>query len=206
MQDASPKKGYHHGDLRRAIIDAAEAELAERGLDGFSLRRVSARVGVSHTAPAHHFGDIAGLIDALAQRGFRRLLDCMIAREGIAPQTADEQLIASGLGYLEFAQAHPALFRLIFGLPKGLDPNKDVMAAGEAAFMHLARNVAALHGAEPLAHPGAREEVLACWTRVHGFAELMLAGHIALPDEDDVSAREALFRAVFSVQFDKPGA
>ena len=206
MQNASPKKGYHHGDLRRAIIDAAEAELAERGLDGFSLRRVSARVGVSHTAPAHHFGDVAGLIDALAERGFRRLLECMIAREGRAPQTAYEQMIASGLGYLEFAKAHQALFRLIFGLPKGPDPNKDVMAAGEAAFMHLARNVAALHGAEPLAHPGAREEVLACWTRVHGFAELMLAGHIALPDDDDVIAREALFRMVFGVQFDKPGA
>lgn len=206
MQSASPKKGYHHGDLRRAIIDAAEAELAERGLDGFSLRRVSARVGVSHTAPAHHFGDVAGLIDALAERGFRRLLDCMIAREGTAPQTAYEQLIASGLGYLEFAQAHPALFRLIFSLPKGPDPDRDVMAAAEAAFMHLAQNVAALHGAGPLAHPGAREEVLACWTRVHGFAELMLTGHISLPDDDDVIARERLFRAVFDVQFDKPGA
>ena len=201
MQDQSPKKGYHHGDLRRAIIDAAEAELTERGLDGFSLRRVSARVGVSHAAPAHHFGGVSGLIAALAERGFRRLLDCMIAREGMAPPTPQEQLIASGLGYLEFAQAHPALFRLIFGLPKGPEPDADVAAAAEAAFLHLARNVAALHGAEPLAHPGAREEVLACWTRVHGFAELMLAGHIALSGEED---RAALFRAVFAVQFDRP--
>ena len=206
MYSASTKRGYHHGDLRRAIIDAAEAELAERGLDGFSLRRISARVGVSHTAPAHHFRDVAGLIHALAERGFRRLLECMIAREATAPQTAHDQLIASGLGYLEFARAHPALFRLIFGLPKGPDPDKDVRAAGEAAFMHLARNVAALRGAEPLAHPAAHEEVLACWTRVHGFAELMLAGHIVLPDDDDVIAREALFRAVFDVQFDKPGS
>lgn len=205
MPTAKTKKGYHHGDLRRAIIDAGEAELTERGLDGFSLRRVSARVGVSHTAPAHHFGDVSGLIDALAERGFHRLLDFMTARQNIAPHSAYEQLIASGLGYLEFAQAHPALFRLIFSLPKGPNPNKDVMVAAEAAFMHLARNVAALHRAEPLAHPGAYEEVLACWTRAHGFAELMLAGHITLPTTDDPSAREAMFRKVFEAQFDTLG-
>lgn len=201
MQTETEKKGYHHGDLRRAIIDAAETELAERGLAGFSLRRVSARVGVSHTAPSHHFGDVNGLIDALAERGFRRLLDCMKARQGIAPQTPYEQLMASGLGYLEFAQAHPALFRLIFGLPKGPAPNPEVMVAAEAAFMHLAGNVAALHEAQPLAHPGAYEEVLACWTRAHGFAELMLAGHIEMAAPDDPSARDALFRKVFEAPF-----
>ena len=204
MPSARTKNGYHHGDLRRAIIDAGEAELAERGLDGFSLRRVSARVGVSHTAPAHHFGDVAGLVDALAERGFRRLLACMIARQETAPQTAHEQLIASGLGYLEFAQAHPALFRLIFGRPKAPDPDQELRAAGEAAFMHLARDVAAFHGTEPLAHPCAQEQVLACWTRVHGFAELLLAGHISLPADDDPSAYEALFRKVFEAQLDKP--
>ena len=206
MQSVPGRKGYHHGDLRRAIIDAAEAELAERGLHSFSLRRVSARVGVSHAAPAHHFGDVSGLIDALAERGFRRLLACMVAREATAPQTNYDRLIASGLGYLEFAQTHPALFRLIFGLSKGSDPDKEVMAAAEAAFMHLALNVAALHAAEPFAHPGAREQVLACWTRVHGFAELMLAGHVSLPDDDDGTARDALFRSVFEVRFDSPGA
>jgi len=206
MPTKRTKKAYHHGDLRRAIIDAAEAEVAERGLDGFSMRRVSARVGVSHTAPAHHFGDVSGLIDALAVRGFRRLLACMIARQDDAPKTPYEQLIASGLGYLEFASAHPALFRLIFGLPKGPDPDPDVMAAGEAAFMHLARHVAALHGAEPLAHPGALEEVMACWTRVHGFAELMLSGQLTPLIDDDAGAREAQFRKVFAAQFDDPGA
>jgi len=203
MQPDKKTKKYHHGDLRRAIIDAGEAELAERGLTGFSLRRVSARVGVSHAAPAHHFGDVSGLIDALAERGFLQLLDCMTDHQHNAPQSPYEQLIASGLGYLDFALSHPALFRLIFGLPKGPNPNKDVMAAAEAAFMHLARDVAALHGAEPLAHPGAHEEVLACWTRVHGIAELILAGHIALPSGDDPSAREAMFRKVFEAQFDR---
>ena len=202
MQPENRKKRYHHGDLRRAIIDAGEAELAERGLAAFSLRRVSARVGVSHTAPTHHFGDANGLIDALAERGFHRLLEHMTAHQDSAPPTPYEQLIASGLGYLAFAQDHPALFRLIFGQPRGPDRDPAVMAAAEAAFMHLARNVAALHDAEPLAHPGAQEEVLACWTRVHGFAELMIAGHISLPADDAPSERKAMFRKIFEAQFE----
>jgi AcrR family transcriptional regulator len=201
MNEASKKKSYHHGDLRRAILDAAEAELADRGLDAFSLRRVAARVGVSHTAPSHHFGDANGLIAALAERGFRRLLECMKDRQQGAAHTPYEQLVASGLGYLEFAQSHPALFRLVFGWQKGKTDCDDVMVAAEAAFMHLARDVAALHGAEPLVHPGAREQVLACWTRAHGFAELMLAGLVDLPNGPDTSARDALFRDVFAAQF-----
>jgi AcrR family transcriptional regulator len=200
MPPAGRGKPYHHGDLRRALVDAGEVELAERGLAGFSLRRVSARVGVSHTAPAHHFGDVAGLIAALAERGFRRLLDCMRARQQTAPTAPYEQLVAAGLGYLDFALAHPALFRLIFTMPRGASPDPAVMAAGEAAYMHLARSVASLHGAEPLAHPCAHEQVMACWTRAHGFAELMLAGHLDAAAALDPARREAMFRQVFDAR------
>ena len=208
MSRSTGKKTYHHGDLRRALIDAGEAELGESGLAGFSLRRVAARVGVSHTAPSHHFGDVKGLIEALTERGFRRLLECMKARQEGAGPTPYEKLLASGMGYLAFAQSHPALFRLVFSMPKGPTPNTEVMAAAEAAFMHLASDVAALHGTAPMAHPGAREEVLACWTRAHGFAELMLAGYIDLPSGPASSERDALFRAVFAAEFqpDNPGS
>jgi AcrR family transcriptional regulator len=68
------KDSYHHGDLRAALIKAGEAVLAETGVTGFSLRAVAKRVGVSHSAPAHHFGDAKGLLDALATEGFRRFL------------------------------------------------------------------------------------------------------------------------------------
>jgi len=203
MPRETDKKSYHHGDLRRALIDAGEAELAQSGLAGFSLRRVAGRVGVSHTASSHHFGDVNGLIEALAVRGFQRLLDCMEARQPGAAETPYEKLMASGLGYLDFAEDHSALFQLLFGMSKGTVPNPDVMVAAEAAFMHLARNVAALHDAEPLAHPGAREEVLACWSRVHGFAELMLAGYIDLSKGHDRSERDLLFRNVFEAGFDR---
>ena len=61
------RKPYHHGDLRAALIAAAEAELIEKGADAFSLRGTAKRAGVSHAAPAHHFRDANALLDALAE-------------------------------------------------------------------------------------------------------------------------------------------
>ena len=64
------ERAYHHGDLRKALLEAGEEELSERGGENFSMRGVAKRAGVSHAAPAHHFRDKAGLLTALAQRGF----------------------------------------------------------------------------------------------------------------------------------------
>ncbi|WP_291820351.1 helix-turn-helix domain-containing protein, partial [Bosea sp. (in: a-proteobacteria)] len=73
------RDGYHHGDLRQAMIDAAEAVLAERGVGGFTLRECARRAGVSAAAPAHHFGNLAGLLTAVATLGFDGLSDAMDA-------------------------------------------------------------------------------------------------------------------------------
>ena len=91
-----PKDSYHHGDLRAALIAAAEATLAETGVEGFSLRQVAKRVGVSHSAPAHHFGDTQRLLCALAAEGFRRFREAMLARQAAAAPDARAQLVASG--------------------------------------------------------------------------------------------------------------
>ena len=198
------KKPYHHGDLRQAILEAGEVELAEHGIAGFSLRRVAARVGVSHTAPSHHFGDVAGLMDALAVRALRQLLARMEARQAVAADTPFDKLMASGLGYIDFALAHPGLFRLIFGVSMDPDASPELQQAAADAYMHLATGVAGLHGTPPLEHPNAMEAVLACWSRAHGFADLLLAGHIHLSNPDDIAERDALFGRVFGAEF--PGS
>jgi len=201
----SKRPAYHHGDLRNALLDAGEAELAESGLAGFSLRRVAARVGVSHAAPAHHFGDIAGLIDALAVRGFARLLACMETRQQAAPDDPSERLLASGFGYLDFAMERPALFRLVFGTPMQEGASEELQLAAARAHAHLAEAVAALYRAAPPAEPWLATQVLRHWTQTHGFAELLLAGHVTLPGapEEARSAREALLRDLFHL--DTPG-
>ena len=65
---------YHHGDLRNALLDAADELLQEQGLQGFTLRACARRAGVSHMAPKHHFNDVRGLLRAVAERGFARLV------------------------------------------------------------------------------------------------------------------------------------
>ena len=105
---------YHHGDLRAALIAAAEAEIDAHGVESFSLRAVAKRAGVSHAAPAHHFGDANGLLTALAAEGFARFVETQRAHEAAAPPGQPDRLVAAGLGYIAFATGHPALFRLMF--------------------------------------------------------------------------------------------
>ena len=109
MEDRS----YHHGDLRAALLAAAEVELTEKGVEAFSLRSVAKRAGVSHAAPAHHFGDARGLLTALAVEGFRRFLATQHRREALAAPDPRAQLVAAGLGYVDFALAYPAALGIV---------------------------------------------------------------------------------------------
>jgi AcrR family transcriptional regulator len=101
---AEGRRPYHRGDLRAALLRAGEEVLAESGVEAFSLRHVAKRVGVSHSAPAHHFGDAAGLLIALAAEGFRRFLGSMQARQVDAGGAPIDLLVASGFGYIGFAR------------------------------------------------------------------------------------------------------
>jgi AcrR family transcriptional regulator len=187
-----PRDGYHHGDLRAALIAAAETTIAATGVEDFSLRQVAKRVGVSHSAPAHHFGDAQGLLCALAAEGFRRFRAVMLERMAAAPQDAMAQLVASGHGYLDFAESAPALFTLMFGSRRGRQ-TAELEEAGEAAFRVLTDAIARLRGVSPFDDAGAMADVIACWSMAHGFAHLLLAGRLAQVQDLAKPEREALF-------------
>jgi AcrR family transcriptional regulator len=191
-----PRDGYHHGDLRAALIAAAEATLAETGVEGFSLRQVAKRVGVSHSAPAHHFGDTQGLLCALAAAGFRRLEAAMRARQAAASDDPRDRLLASGLGYLDFALSAPALFRLMFGSDRTKPERQtpELAEAGDACFAVLTDGVARLRGVSPFEDAGAMTDVVRCWSTVHGCAELMLSGRLPRVSDLPSRARESLLR------------
>jgi AcrR family transcriptional regulator len=105
---------YHHGDLRRALLDAASAILAETGKWDFSLREVARRAGVSHNAPYRHFADKEALLSAVAVLGFEALRGhTAAAAQGKA--NAVEALTAIGTAYIGFGVDNPALYRLMFG-------------------------------------------------------------------------------------------
>lgn len=166
-----PEKPYHHGDLRTALLAAAEAELAERGIEAFSLRSVAKRAGVSHAAPAHHFGDSEGLLTALAADGFRQFLAAQAAREAVADPDAASQLVAAGLGYIDFALQRPALFRLLWGSSRPNFADADLAEASQASYRHLVDQVSAAGGRSVA-------DESAIWAVAHGLADLLSAGRM----------------------------
>jgi AcrR family transcriptional regulator len=184
---------YHHGDLRAALLAAGEGVLAETGIEGFSLRAVAKRVGVSHAAPAHHFGDVQGLLTALAADGFRRFLAAMQARQSEAGPDPVDQLTASGLGYLDFAEASPALFRLMFASTRPKEETQDLAEAHQGAYGHLIDDIARLRGVSPYEDAAAMSDVVAVWSLVHGYSELVIAGRLKPVRALDKSGREAFF-------------
>lgn len=189
-------KGYHHGDLRRALLEAAEAELAEAGVEGFSLRKVARRAGVSHAAPAHHFGSAAGLLTALAAHGFRTFVAFMKEAQKACDPDPVEQLIGAGLGYIAFARERNALFRLVFSSAKPDHEDPDLAAAGEAAFTHLVDCVAAITGQSGFQHWPSMLDAYAVWAMAHGLGDLMSSERMKELSELPEAERQAALRAL----------
>lgn len=169
---------YHHGDLRAALLAAAEAELVAKGVEGFSLRGVAKRAGVSHAAPAHHFGDTVGLLSAVSAEGFRRFLATQLAREARAAPRQPDRILAAGLGYIEFAIANRELFRLMFTSARADFTDEELRTASRAAYRHLLENTAELRGSSDPDDPAATIDVAAIWATVHGLADLLQANRM----------------------------
>ncbi len=199
------RSAYHHGDLRAALLHAAEAELAENGIEGFTLRGCAKRAGVSHAAPAHHFKDANALLTALAAIGFERFVAAQDARRAQADPDPLAQQIASGVGYIDFAAAHPSLFNLMFGSRKPLFADAELDRSASKAFADLVEGVANLHGGEPMQSRSGRIQVAKAWSDVHGIATLLIAGRLHFLDQELKSDREATIHALVSLAMSSAG-
>jgi AcrR family transcriptional regulator len=179
--------GYHHGDLRRTVLAAAVDAIGESGLDGWSLRELARRAGVSHAAPAHHFGDKAGLLTALAAEGFDLLADTL------APAASD--FLEAGLAYVRFAVEHPVHFGVMFQPKLYRADDETVRAARERAGALLRQGAQAVETTPDAGAVTAR----AGWSIAHGFASLCLAGAIPIPpDTDPVEAARPVLRRLLA--------
>ena len=137
MRLQTDRRPYHHGNLREALLRAAEAALEARGASMVSLRELSRVVGVSHTSPRRHFADKQALLDALAQTGFQRL-DASLARasEGRGRNSAARFTNLAQV-YVEFALKHPALWALMFEAKHRPGAPRNLLEASDAAFSHI---------------------------------------------------------------------
>jgi AcrR family transcriptional regulator len=172
---ATPRP-YHHGDLRDALITHALALVASEGTRALTVRELARRAGVSHSAPAHHFGDRTGILAALAAQGFDRLAQAM-SREVKGASDPEERLYRLGLGYVRFALAEPALMELMFH--PDLEGTARFPALEQASRFAYEQLAAGVKSAAPhLAEPARADLALAAWSLVHGFAQLERAGAV----------------------------
>jgi AcrR family transcriptional regulator len=173
---------YHHGDLRRSLIEAALELLTEEQNWMFSLREVARRAGVSHNAPYNHFADKRELLAEVAALGFESLRKKMLASI-VGVHRADAALVKTGVVYVRFGLDNPAHYRLMFSAALGADdsdrPEVVVRAANDAKGVLL--NIIE-RGAKTGAFPGLNDAkqtlvaALAAWSTVHGCTMLLLDG------------------------------
>ncbi|TCJ95731.1 TetR/AcrR family transcriptional regulator [Nocardia alba] len=186
----SEKSGYHHGDLRAALLSAA-MEMLEAG-EPFSLRAIARRAGVSQTAPYRHFKDRDALESALAVEGFRDLQANL--GEGRNPPASLQDLAEFAVTYVAFALRRPALFRVMFGKPCD-DADDERVKAADALHELLAD---ALDRVFPEADASALAS--AGWGLAHGLACLYLDGKLHAVSDEEVAERvRSAFVAIGSV-------
>jgi AcrR family transcriptional regulator len=162
---------YHHGDLRQAVLHAAVLTINDGGPSALSLRGLAKAVGVSHTAPLHHFGSLEGVLTSLAAQGFELLASALrAARE------ASETFLEMGVAYVQFACEHPAHFSIMFRPDLLDDTDPAFVAAHELAFAELTGAVQQLSDRQ--AAEDAAAAVIAAWAMVHGIATLALTGNL----------------------------
>lgn len=183
---------HYQGDLRQEMIGAAAAALAEDGAEHLSLRDVARRVGVSHAAPAHHFGDKAGLLTAVAIAGFELFVGYLSAAvDGTG--SALEALHASGRAYLEFADLYPGHFQIMFspGLINTDDP--DYRSASNRSFQFLRDQIAECQREGWRADADTTSLAVSTWALLHGLALLRRQGSLNryLPQTSPEAAIEA---------------
>lgn len=161
---------YHHGDLPNALRGAAADVLAERGLAGFSLREVARRAGVSHAAPAHHYGDARGLLTSVAVEAFEHL---RAATQAAADSSDDpvESLVRLGQAYVRVAVEHPGHCAVIFRQDAVDERCPEYAAAGAGAYEVL---VGALERLATARNPDLDIATAArlCWSAMQGLVAL----------------------------------
>ncbi len=182
MRVRSFKLPYHHGDLRRALIDAALTLVTEEQDWGFSLREVGRRAGVSHDAPYNHFPEKRDLLDAIAAVGFERLRGAL-ASSIVGVDRGEAMLAASGEAYVRRGTENPALYRLMFGpaLAYSYGGNRPRLTRTAAGAAKAELDEMVMRGANSGAFaisPDSSDDItlarLSIWSAAHGLTLLII--------------------------------
>jgi AcrR family transcriptional regulator len=183
---ARPRKkrsgDYHHGDLRRALIQQAVRTIQTVGVEALTLRTVGERLGVSRTALYRHFSDKQSLLAAVACEGFRMLRLALTAAWDEHGRGRDG-FEAMGLAYVQFAFAHPSHYRVMFGsFVESCAKDADLVQEAQAAFQVLVDSLVEQQHAGLVRQDDPLLQARFVWAAVHGIAMLAIDGQLAGKD------------------------
>jgi AcrR family transcriptional regulator len=192
VSDAEDERPYHHGDLRRALVQAGLEIVTETQDWAFSLRNVARRAGVSHNAPYNHFADKSELLGAVAAAGLETLRESMLAA-GAGVEDPAAQLLAGGRAYVRVGVKNPALYRLVFGQALGDAGNRTALTEGASVRTRavlegiIERGVrAGSFAITPDNRRGFAIATFTAWSAVHGLTMLIIDRIGDLPAPVDV--------------------
>ena len=190
----TPRRPYHHGNLRRALLDEALATIRAEGVEGLTLREIGARVGVSRTALYRHFADKRALLTAVATEGFRTLRE-QLNSAWESGGRGDVAFHAMGHAYVQFAVTNPSHYRVMFGgFVEAEVHDPELATEADGAFQSL---VGALIGLQRAGVMRVEDPALMAthvWALVHGIAMLGIDGQLHGPGTVEDLTRYAFER------------
>jgi AcrR family transcriptional regulator len=177
--------GYHHGNLRSALLRAARDLLEERGPSALALREIARRVGVSAPSAYHHFPSLDAIAVGLAEQGAAEMAACL----KVPPDGSKSLLLRTGAAYVAFARANPALYRLMFGEGFSI-----ASKSGQAVRDLRQRSYETIRMALAGRMPEAELPIagLFLWSVVHGLALLMIDGQVEPEREPEAVIAQVL--------------
>lgn len=215
MDEATPKHGYHHGDLRRALCLAGYELARHGGLHAVTLREATRRAGVTAAAAYRHFSGRDDLLLAVARLGLGDLARSIERRQALVADIdpvprAVGLLEAVGLGYIDFARAEPGAFETaLSGLAtmEHADDEDSLGESGRTPYQLLTDAIGRLVATGALSPERAEPAAVLCWSAVHGFATLAVRGPIrTYPDAALDALADELVRGVVAGVLDQQAA
>lgn len=202
-----PRLSYHHGNLRRALLDEALATIRAEGVDALTLRAIGARLGVSRTALYRHFADKRALLTAVATEGFGTLRHKLVTAWENGGRD-DAAFTSMGVAYVRFAVDNPSHYRVMFGgfvEEEARDP--DLATEAEGAFQALVEALAGLQR-DGVMRAGDDTVLMAMhvWALVHGIAMLGIDGQLREPGAVEELMRYAFERLRTGIAAENEGA
>lgn len=195
MKIATPERRYHHGDLRRALIDTALEMMREERNWQFTLREIARRAGVSHAAPYKHFPDKAAMLSALAAIGFDRLRTALVQARSDAGGEPREALLPMARAYHDYGVENPALYRLMFGAESRNQYDTHIGESAIGLFETVLNVLSEGQANSKFRSRPVRDQATACWSLLHGMTMLSIDG-LLLPEKVGDEPLDAAFRTL----------